>query len=251
MLHLGEGRFLGFVGAEAHGALAHAAGDDALEADEGPAADEENVGGVDRSEFLVGMLASALRRNVGNGAFEDLQQRLLHAFAGDVAGDGRVLVLAADLVDFVDIDDAGLRAGDIAVGGLQQLEDDVFDILADVTGFGERGGVNDGEGNVEHLGQGLRQQSFAGAGGTNQQDVRFRQLDIAAALAVHVDALVVVVNRNCQLLLGLLLSDDVLVEKRLDLIRLGQADAEWLLVWVSERSSSRMELQTATHSSQM
>ena len=57
-------------------------------------------------EFLVRMLASALRRNVGDRAFEDLQQRLLHAFAGDVARDRRVLVLAADLVDFVDVDDA-------------------------------------------------------------------------------------------------------------------------------------------------
>ena len=111
------------------------------------------------SEFLVRMLASALRRNVGDGAFQDLQQRLLHALAGNVAGDGRVLVLAADLVDFVDVDDAGLRARHISVGGLQQLEDDVLDILADVAGFGQSGGVHDSERNVKHLGQRLRQQA--------------------------------------------------------------------------------------------
>jgi hypothetical protein len=49
-----------------------------------------------------------------------------------------VVGLAADLVDLVDVDDAALRALDIVVGGLQQLQDDVLDILADVAGFGQR-----------------------------------------------------------------------------------------------------------------
>ena len=68
-----------------------------------------------------GMLAPALRGDVGDGAFEDLEQRLLHAFAGDIASDRRVFVLAADLIDFVDVDDALLALGDIAIGGLKQL----------------------------------------------------------------------------------------------------------------------------------
>src|SRR4051794_10767065 len=129
------------AGLEAERFLANTATDDALESDEGATHDKEDVSGVDRSEFLVRMFASALRRNVGDGTFENLKQGLLHAFAADIAGDGRVLVLAADLVDFVDVDDASLGAGDIAFGGLEQLEDDVLDVLADVTGFGERGGV--------------------------------------------------------------------------------------------------------------
>src|ERR1700690_4541871 len=107
------------------------------------------------------MLAASLRRNVGDGAFENLEQRLLHAFTGNVAGDGRILVFAADLIHFVDVDDAGLGAAYVAVGGLQELEDDVLDVLADVAGFGEGGGVHDGEGNVQHAGQGLGHQSFA------------------------------------------------------------------------------------------
>src|SRR5947209_18399026 len=72
------------------------------------------------------MLASALRRHRGDGAFHDLEQRLLHALARDVAGDRGVVGLATDLVDLVDIDDPALGALDIVVGGLQQLEDDVF-----------------------------------------------------------------------------------------------------------------------------
>src|SRR5271169_4648307 len=46
--------------------------------------------------------------------------------------------------------------------------------------------------------------------------------DFAAALAIHVDALVMVVTRHCELLLGLLLANDVLIEKRLNFRRLGK-----------------------------
>ena len=163
--------------------LADAPPDHLFQADERAAADEQDVGGVHRREFLVRMLAAALRRNVGDRAFENLQQRLLHAFARNVAGDGRVLVLAADLVDFVDVDDALLAALHVAIGGLQQLEDDVLDILADVAGFGQRGGIDDGERHIQNAGQGLRQQGLAGAGRADQQDVRLRQLDLARCAA--------------------------------------------------------------------
>ena len=120
------------VGLEAERLLADAALDHLVEADERAAADEQDVGRVDLEELLVRVLAAALRRHVGDRAFEDLQQRLLDAFARHVAGDRRVLVLAADLVDLVDVDDALLALLDVAAGGLQQLEDDVLDVLADV-----------------------------------------------------------------------------------------------------------------------
>ena len=70
-----------------------------------------------------------------DGALEDLQQRLLHALAGHVARDRRVVRLARDLVDLVDVDDPGLRLLDVEVGGLDQLEEDVLDVLADVAGL--------------------------------------------------------------------------------------------------------------------
>ena len=91
------------------------------------------------------VLAAALRRHRGRGALEDLEQRLLDALARHVAGDRRVLALAGDLVDLVDVDDAGLGLLDVVVGGLDELQQDVLDVLADVAGLGERGGVGDGE----------------------------------------------------------------------------------------------------------
>src|SRR5664280_1037785 len=66
--------------------------------------DEQHIGRVDLDELLVRVLAATLRRHGGGGALQDLQKRLLHTLAGHVTGDGRVLALAGDLVDLVDID---------------------------------------------------------------------------------------------------------------------------------------------------
>src|SRR6202012_1192439 len=96
-------------------------------------ADEQHVRGVDLDELLVRVLATALRRDASGGALKDLQQGLLHTLTRDVPRDRRVLALAGDLVDLVDVDDPRLGLLDVVVGGLDQLEQDVLDILADVT----------------------------------------------------------------------------------------------------------------------
>src|SRR3979490_2831965 len=192
--------------------------DDLLEARERPAADEKNVSGVDLQELLLRMLAAPLRRNRGNGALHDLQKRLLHALARDVPGDRRVVGFAADLVDFVDIDDAALGALDIVVGRLQQLQDDVFDVLADIAGFGQRRRICHRERHVENPRQRLRQQRLARAGWTDQQDIRLRQFDVVV-LGLVVEPLVVVMDRDREHLLGMALADYVIVEDLADFLR--------------------------------
>ena len=123
--------------AEADLLVADAVLDQALQAVEGAAADEEDVGGIDLDEVLVRVLATALRGDIGHGALEDFQQRLLHAFPADVACDRRVVRLARDLVDLVDVDDAALGAGDIEVRHLEQTEQNVLDVLANIAGLGQ------------------------------------------------------------------------------------------------------------------
>ena len=65
-------------------------------------------------------------------------------------------------VDFVDVDDPSLRAGDVELRRLDQVQQDVFDVLADVAGLGEGGGVGDREGNVEDAGESGGEQRLAG-----------------------------------------------------------------------------------------
>ena len=109
------------------------------------------------------MLSSALRGNACHRAFYNLQKSLLHALARNVARDGYVLALSRDLVDFVDIDDAALGAFHVVIGVLDELEQNVFNVLADIARFGERGRVRDGERHVQNLCERARQQGFSAA----------------------------------------------------------------------------------------
>ena len=145
----------------------------------------------------------------GGGALHQLQQRLLDALARDVAGDRGIVRLAADLVDLVDIDDAALRPLDIIVGGLEQLQDDVLDILADIAGLGQRRRVGHGEGHVEDPRQRLGEQGLAAAGRADEQDVRLGELDVGALGAVG-EALVMIVDRDREDALGVALADHII-----------------------------------------
>jgi hypothetical protein len=129
--------------------------------------------------------------------------------------------LAGNLVDLVDVDDAALGPRDVEVGRLDQAQQDVLDVLADVAGLGQSGGVGDAEGHVEHPRQGLGQEGLAAAGRPDQQDVALLELDVVD-LHAGADALVVVVDGHREDPLGELLADDVLVELFVDLAGGGQ-----------------------------
>src|SRR4029453_4321265 len=103
---------------------------------------------------------------------------------------------------------------------LQQLQAHVLDVLADVAGLGPRRRVDDGEGDGEELGEGLGEERLAGAGRADQQEFRLGELDVvpAARLLLDLDPLVVVVDRDRELLLGLFLPDHIFVEELLDLL---------------------------------
>ena len=52
----------------------------------------------------------------------------------------------------------GLGLLDVVVGGLDQLEQDVLDVLADIARLGERRRIGDGERDVQHPGERLGEQ---------------------------------------------------------------------------------------------
>src|SRR5258708_33355808 len=103
------------IGTEAHRLTRDAPTDDVVESDERAAADEQDVSGIDLQELLLRMLAAALGRHRRHRAFDYLEQRLLDAFARHVARDRRVVTLARDLVDLVDVHDATLASLDVVV----------------------------------------------------------------------------------------------------------------------------------------
>ena len=100
---------------EAHRSLPDPFLDNLIETHKRAAADEEDLLRIHLDVFLVRMFAAALRWNIAGATFQNLQERLLHAFAGNVPGDADVVSLAADLVDLVDINDADLRALDVVI----------------------------------------------------------------------------------------------------------------------------------------
>ena len=179
------------------------------------------------------MFASALGREAADRAFKNLQEGLLHAFAGDVARDGHVFRLGGDLVDLVDVDDAALGAFHVAIGVLPQIAHDVLHVLAHVAGLGERGCVADGEGHLQHLGERLREERFAAARRPDEQNVGLFDLDIRKLVGggrggiPRLQATIVVVDGDGERLLRLVVADHILVQKRLDLLRRGHRPQGW------------------------
>ena len=64
----------------------------------------------------------------------------------------------------------------IKVRRLEQLEEDVFHVLAHVARLGKAGCVRNGKRDVEHARQSLRQVGLTGTGGTKQQNVGLSNL---------------------------------------------------------------------------
>src|SRR3546814_7524988 len=87
------------MGAKADGFRLQPVANDLFQTCERAAADEEDVRRIHLQEFLLRMLAAALWRNAGGGAFHQLQQSLLNTLTRHVEGNGGIFRLAADLVD--------------------------------------------------------------------------------------------------------------------------------------------------------
>ena len=164
------------------------------------------------------MLPASLRRNVGRGAFNQLQQRLLDALSRYVTRDGRVRALPCDLVYLVDVDDAVLSLGNVVVGGLDEAEQDVLNVLPHVACFRQRSSVCDGERYIENLRQRLSKERLAGTGRPHEQDIALLDLHVIRH-GVGPNALVVVVHRNAEHPLRPILPYDVLIEPLSHLFR--------------------------------
>ncbi len=163
------------------------------------------------------VLASALRRHVGGGAFNNFQQGLLYALARYVARNGRAVALAGRLVNFIYIDNAGFRAGAVKIGVLQQLQDDVFNIVAHIPRLSQRGRVHNCEGHIQHTGQTLGKQGLTAAGRTNKQHIGLLQFD-PVHFGAGGKAFVMIMHRHRNNAFRSFLAHHILVQEVLDLL---------------------------------
>ena len=180
------------------------------------------------------MLAATGGRNASHRALKNLKQRLLNALARNIAGNGEVLGLTGDLVNLVHVDNAHLSALNIAIGGVDELEQDVLHVLAHITGLGKRGGVGDRKRHLEDARERLGEQGLTGTGGTEQQNVGLGELylvHIVIELRAHVvikgrhrsaalnHAAIVVVHGHRHGALGVLLTHNIGRKLVIDLVR--------------------------------
>ena len=228
------------LGAKADGArLLQALRDDLLDADERAANDEEHISRVDLDGRRLGVLALAARRELDDAALEHLEQRLLHALMAGIRRDRVVRTrLARDLVELVKIDDAVLRLLDIFVRRVVEIAHGDLDIRADEAGLREARGVRHRERDVEELREMREQRRLAAARRAEHNDVRLLDLRAVIVLIAVLHALVVVVDRDGEHLLRVILVDDIFIEILLDDMRL--VLLEHLVELVGERLFLRL-----------
>ncbi|OAV65007.1 hypothetical protein Barb6_03019 [Bacteroidales bacterium Barb6] len=208
------------------GGIAHDAGIQpasylAVDTVEGTATYKKDILCIYRNCLLVGMLATALRRDVHDRTFQQFQQSLLYTLPAHVTGDRGVIPLAGNLVKFINKDDAALGSRHVIVGNLQQAGQQTFNVLSHITGFGEHRSINNGKGHMQQLGYRPRQQCFPRTGSPHHNNVGLLYFHIVRRHLLR-DALIMVIDRHGKPSLGVILSDDILIQKRLDTLRLRQ-----------------------------
>ena len=162
------------------------------------------------------MLSTPLRRYIDRRTLQNLQQGLLHTLARHITCDGGVVALAGNFIHLVNKDDASLGLLDLVVGCLQQARKDALHILAHIARLGKHRGIDNGEGDLQQLGNGAGDKRLTRTGGTHQHDVRLIDLDVVL-LGLGQEAFVVVIDRYGHRTLGLVLADDPLIQKLFDL----------------------------------
>ena len=165
------------------------------------------------------MLASPLGRYVHDRTLEDLQQRLLHAFARHVPRDGRVIPFARDLVDLVDENDPAFGQRHVVVGHLQQPRQDALHVFADISRLGQHRRIDDRKRHFEQFGDRPGQQRLPGTGLPDHHNIRLVDLDLHVVALLVQQPLVMIIDRHRYMPLGALLPDHILIEKLFDLNR--------------------------------
>ena len=206
------------LSAEAHGGLlCQTLLDHILQVRERASADEQNVFRVHRGQRHHGIFAVGAHRNLHLAALQQLEHSLLHGFPAHVPGSG--VFLLRDLINLIYEDNAFFRPLHVVVRGGEQFGNHAFNIVSDVSRLRQAGRVRNGKRHIQKPCEGLHQIGFSGTGGPDHEDVGLFNLNIVHGVCRY--TLIVIINRHGNDLFRLLLTDHVLVQAGLDLVRGG------------------------------
>ena len=186
-------------------------------------------------------------------------------------GDGYVFGLSSDLVDFIDIDNSALCLFDVLISRLKKTKYDVLNIVPHIARFRERGSVGNGKRNVKHACKRTGQVGFSTTGRAYEQCVAFLDLDVFEFIREELIGVilapsdsqfrrkpfVVVMDGDGEYFFGMILTDDMLIEKGFYNTRFLEVEngffvgSTLLADFFSPNSRSIMVLQTRTQESQM
>ena len=194
----------------------HSLGNLTLNAIEGTTTDEEDISRIHRDILLIRMLTSTLRRHVYIGTLQQLEQSLLHTLTTHVTGDGGIVALASYLVDFIYKDDTTLGCSHIIVGHLQQTREDTLHVLAHIASLSKYSGIDNGKRHIEQLGDSTCQQSLSCTRRAHHDDITLLNLHTVLVSGL-LQTFIVIVNSHRKETLGLVLTNNILVQIVLDL----------------------------------
>jgi len=164
------------------------------------------------------LAGNVVRRSGGHlRFFHQLQQVGLHPAPADIPP--LYIRGGSNLVDFIDVYDAVLRAGDVAIGQSYQVTDHVLDIPADVAGFRELGRVSFDERDADQVGGAPDQESLADAGGADEHDVLLGIIGGFLSFQGQTDVVVMIAQGHAEHLFGFVLLDNEPIEVLFDLAR--------------------------------
>ena len=180
------------------------------------AADKQNIGGINLDKLLLRVFSAALRRYVSHRSLYNFQKSLLYSFSGYVSGNGGIFRFSGNFVNFVNINNAILSTFYIVICCLNDFQQNIFHILAHITGFGQSGCVGNGKRHIQQSCQRLSQKRLTRTGRTQHKNVALLQFHIRASACQH--TFVVVVNCNRKHFFRFILSNDILIQKCLNFL---------------------------------
>ena len=179
------------------------------------ATDKQDISGIYCSQRNHCILAVCSDRNLYISSLQKFQHSLLYSFSTYISLIG--VFLLGDLIDLIDKDNTVFRLLHIVVCCCQKLGNNALNVIPNIACLSQRSRIRDRERHIQKLRQCLDKIGLATSCRSDHKHVGFLDSDIVHRICCN--SLVVIVDRHRHNLLGMLLSDHVLIQCCFDLVR--------------------------------